>query len=112
MFFAKITNSHTATNRLKEYVGKQIKSLECNAVDDPEAFKKHLESLVSRANYRFPRCKPLVSYLHSRIGREDYSAGISEVVEFALYKQQAVFGSGSTTLPTSSTEVKQIAIFS
>ncbi|GAB3788546.1 hypothetical protein GCM10028818_55310 [Spirosoma horti] len=112
MFFAKITNSHTATNRLKEYVGKQIKALDCNTVEDPEAFKKHLEGLVHRANYRFPRCKPLVSYLYLRNEQEHYAAGITEVIDFSLYKQKAVFGPQTPNLPASSTEARQATIFS
>ncbi|GAB2547261.1 hypothetical protein [Spirosoma aerophilum] len=112
MFFAKITNNYTATNRLKEYVSKQIKSLDCNAVSDPEAFKKHLEGIVHRANYRHKRCKPLVTYLHLRNGRDDYAAGISEVVDFTLYKQQAVFGAQTPALPASSTVAQQATIFS
>ena len=111
MFFSKITNSHSATNRLKDYVGKQIKALECNSVEDPEAFKKHLDGLVHRANYKFPRCKPLVPYLRTRSGQDDYTAGISEVVDFSLYKQKAVFGPQTTSLPTSSAEAKQTNIF-
>ena len=111
MYFAKILNTHSATNRLKDYVGKQIKSLECNAVDDPEAFKGHLEKLVHRANYRFPRCKPLVSYLHIYANKEDYRAGISEVVEFSLYKQRAVFGLVTPVLPATPVEVNQTTLF-
>ena len=111
MYFAKITNNYAANNQLKAFVGKQLKSLECNTVEDPEAFKKHLERIVHRANLGFKRCKPLVSYMHQRYTEGHYSAGVSEVIEFSLYKHQGVFNAGQPGQSTQSVEGVQATMF-
>lgn len=111
MFFAKITNSHNSKNRLTEYVGKQVKQLECQTVEDPAAFGKHLEQLVHRANYKFPRCHPLKAYLNKAYTEGDYSAGVSEVVEFRLYAQRGVFQGVQAHVPVTPGEGQQATMF-
>ena len=111
MYFAKITNSHNSKNRLQEYVGKQAKQLECQTVEDPQAFGKHLEQLVHRANYKFPRCRPLAAYLRKAHTQGDYSAGIDEVIQFSLYAQRGVFGGVQAHLPLAPNEGVQVSIF-
>ena len=91
MYFAKITNSYNAKNRLQEYISKQLKSLECLMVEDPEAFKTHLEPMVHRANLKFPRCRPLVSYLHTAYSSDGFTAGVSDLIQFSLYQQRGLF---------------------
>jgi hypothetical protein len=111
MFFAKITNSHNSKNRLTEYVGKQVKQLECQTVDDPHAFGKHLEQLVHRANYKFPRCHPLTAYLRKSHIEGDYSARVGEVVEFRLYAQRGVFGGVQSHISITPAEGQQGSLF-
>lgn len=111
MFFAKITQSHNSKNRLTEYLGKQVKQLECQAVEDPGAFGKHLNRLVDRANYKFPRCRPLTSYLRKAYTEGDYSAGVGEVVEFRLYAQRGVFQGVPAHLPVTPNEGQQASMF-
>ena len=92
MFFAKITTYTNPKNRLQDYLSKQVKSLDCVTVADPNAFKKHLEAMVHRANLKFPRCRSLTAYLHASYGKEnDYSAGIAEVAQINLYEQKGSF---------------------
>ena len=111
MFFAKITNSHNTKNRLQEYVSKQLKPLECLTVKEPESFKKHLESTVHRANLKFPRCRPLVSYLHTAHMAGHFTAGVAEVIQFSLYAQRGVF-EPQTHVPVTPNEGIQTDIFS
>lgn len=112
MFFAKITNSHSTKNRLQEYLSKQLKPLECLTVDDPDAFKKHLETTVHRANLKFPRCRPLVCYLHTAYTNGDFTAGVGEVVQFSLYAHRGVFEGPQAHVPVTANEGIQTAIFS
>lgn len=111
MFFAKITNSHSSKNRLQEYVGKQVKQLECQVLDNPDAFGKHLEQLVHRANLKFPRCRPLVAYLRKAHTQGDYSAGVNEVVQFSLYAQRGVFKGVQSHVPITLNEGQQARLF-
>lgn len=112
MYFAKITNSHNAKNRLQEYVSKQLKPLECLTVDDPKAFAKHLETTVHRANNKFPRCRPLVSYLHTAYTNGDFNAGVGEVIQFSLYSQRGSFEGTPDHVPVTPNEGVQTAMFS
>lgn len=92
MFFAKITNSTNPKNQLQDYLSKQVKSLDCITVEEPEAFKKYLETMVHRANLKFPRCRSLTSYLHPSHGSGNgFAAGISELVQINLYHQEGTF---------------------
>ncbi|MDB5243659.1 MAG: hypothetical protein JWP57_4284 [Spirosoma sp.] len=111
MFFAKITNSHNSRNRLTEYVGKQVKQLECQTVEDPAAFGNHLEQLVHRANLKFPRCHPLRAYLRKSHTEGDYSAGVNEVVQFSLYAQRGVFKEVQGHIPITPNEGQQATLF-
>jgi hypothetical protein len=111
MHFAKITNSHSSKNRLQEYVGKQVKQLECQTVEDPQAFGKHLEQLVHRANLKFPRCRPLVAYYHKAHTQGDYSAGVGDVVQFSLYAQRGEFRGVQAHVPVTPNEGQQASIF-
>jgi len=111
MFFAKITNSHNSRNRLQEYVGKQVRQLECQVLDDPDAFGKHLEQLVHRANLKFPRCRPLVTYFRKAHTQGDYSAGVNEVVQFSLYAQRGVFNGAQGHIPITPNEGQQASLF-
>lgn len=112
MYFAKITNSYNAKNRLQEYLSKQLKSLECLTVEDPEAFKKYLETTVHKANLKFPRCRPLVSYLHTAYSSGGFSAGVSDLIQFNLYKQRGVFELTQTPAPVHPNEMVQVSLFS
>lgn len=112
MYFAKITNSHNAKNRLQEYVSKQLKQLECLTVDDPESFKKHLETTVHRANNKFPRCRPLVSYLHTAYTKGDFNAGVGEVIQFSLYSQRGTFERLPDHIAVTPNEGVQTSMFS
>jgi hypothetical protein len=112
MYFAKITNSHNANNRLNEYVSKQLKPLECLTVEDPKAFKKHLKTTVHRANNKFPRCRPLVSYLHTANTNGDFNAGVGEVIQFSLYSQRGTFERLPDHVTVTSNEGVQTAMFS
>lgn len=111
MLFVKITNSHASKNRLQDYLSKQLKPLECLTVDDPEAFRKHLETMTHKANLRFPRCRPLVSYLHTAYTHGDYRAGVGEVVEFSLYAQRGVFEGVPAHVPITANEGVQSILF-
>ena len=111
LYFAKITHYHSSKNRLQEYVGKQVKQLECQTVGDPQAFGKHLEQLVHRANLKFPRCRPLVTYFHKAHTQGDYSAGVSEVIEFSLYAQRGIFAGPQDHVPITPNEGIQATMF-
>lgn len=112
MFLIKITNSHPANNRLKEYIDKQLRPLECMNVADPETLKKHLERIVHRANVCHPRCHPLKSYLHTAYTKGDYTAGVGEVVQFSLYAHRGVFGEPVAPMPVHADEGPQTILFS
>jgi hypothetical protein len=112
MYFAKITNAHNAKNRLQDYVGKQLKSLDCLMVAHPGEFKKHLETIVHRANLKFLRCRPLVSYLHTAYTTGDFNAGVSEVIQFSLYAGRGVFEGSLNQVPVTPPEGVQTTLFS
>lgn len=112
MFFAKITNSYNAKNRLQEYLSKQLKQLECLNVADTDAFKKHLETTVHRANLKFPKCTPLVSYLHPSYTSGDYTAGVGDLIQFSLYAHRGSFEPGQAPAPVTTNEGIQTDIFS
>lgn len=112
MFLIKITNSHPVTNRLKEYIDKQLRQLECMNVADPETLGKHLERIVHRANVCHPRCHPLKSYLHTAYTHGDYTAGVGELIQFSLYAHRGVFGETPTSVPVHVDEGKQTILFS
>ena len=112
MYFAKITNSYNTENRLQDYLSKQLKSLECLTVEDPEAFKKYLDATVHKANLKFPRCRPLVSYLHTAYSSGGFSAGVSDLIQFNLYEQRGVFETMQTPAPSHSNEMVQASLFS
>lgn len=111
MYFIKVTNSHNAKNRLQEYVGKQLRTLECLTLEDPQALKTHLEATVHRANLKFPRCRPLVAYLHTAYVNGDFNAGVSDVVQFSLYQQRGVFAGPEEHIPVTPNEGVQAALF-
>ncbi|WP_018619751.1 hypothetical protein [Spirosoma luteum] len=111
MYFAKITNHCNTKNRLQEYVSKQLKPLECLTVEDPEVFKKHLETTVHRANLKFPRCRPLVSYLQEAYSKGDFTAGVGELIQFSLYSQRGVFAGPPEPVPITPKEGVQASLF-
>lgn len=111
MYFVKITNQHSAKNRLQEYLSKQLSQLECLTVDNPDTFKKYLETTVHRANLKFPRCRPLVSYLHTAYASGGFTVGVSEIIQFSLYEQRGAF-SGLLSDEPARSEGTQVAIFS
>ena len=110
-YFVKITNCHSGKNKLQEYVSKQLAELECLTLDDPDAFKKHLDTTVHRANQKFPRCRPLIAYLHAPYKSGQYTAGVGEVIQFSLYAQRGVFVPDAVTKPASSGEGMQATLF-
>lgn len=112
MYFAKITTTYNGKNRLQEYLTKQLKSMECLTVEDPEAFKKYLETTVHKANLKFPRCRPLVSYLHTAHSSGGFTAGVSDLIQFNLYEQRGVFESTQAPPPVHANEGIQASIFS
>lgn len=112
MYLIKITNSHPATNRLKEYIDKQLRQLECMNVADPETLKKHLERIVYRANVCHPRCHPLKSYLQTAYTNGDYTAGVSELIQFSLYAHRGEFGPVANAGPVPPGESTQTVLFS
>ncbi|GAB3900117.1 hypothetical protein [Spirosoma agri] len=112
MYFAKITNSYNAKNRLQEYLSKQLKSLECLTVEDPKAFKKYLETTVHKANLKFPRCRPLVSYLHPAYSSSGFSAGVSDLIQFNLYELRGRFEPTQSPAPVHPNEMVQTSLFS
>lgn len=111
MYFAKITSYSNSKNRLQEYLGKQLRQLECLTVEDPQAFGKHIEQLVHRANYKFPRCTSLTAYLHKAHTEGDYTGGVSEVVQFHLYAQRGAFQGLQDHVPVTPNEGIQAALF-
>lgn len=111
MFLIKITNSHPANNRLKEYIDKQLRQLECMNVADPETLKKHLEKIVHRANVCHPRCHPLKSYLHTAYTNGDYTAGVSELIQFSLYAHRGEFMPTGKAGPAPSDDSVQAVLF-
>ena len=111
MFLIKITNSHPANNRLKEYIDKKLRQLECMNVADPETLKKHLEKIVHRANVCHPRCHPLKSYLHTAYTNGDYTAGVSELIQFNLYAHRGVFEGPVKPTPAHVDQSEQTSLF-
>lgn len=112
MYFAKITNSYNAKNRLQEYLSKQLKTLECLTVEDPEAFKKHLETAAHKANLKFPRCHPLVSYMHPAYSSGGFTAGVGDLIQFSLYEQRGTFDPAQAPAPVHQNEGVQSSLFS
>lgn len=112
MFLIKITNSHPANNRLKEYIDKQLRQLECMNVADPETLKKHLKKIVHRANVCYPRCHPLKSYLHTAYTNGDYTAGVSELIQFSLYAHRGLFEEPTKPTPAHVDQGEQASLFS
>lgn len=111
MYFIKITNLHNSKNRLQDYVSKQLRQLECLTLDDRQALKKHLEATVHRANGKFPRCRPLVAYLHAAYTNGDFNAGVGEVIQFSLYAQRGVFKGPVDHVPVTANEGIQAHLF-
>ncbi len=112
MFLIKITNSHPVTNRLKEYIDKQLRQLECMNVTDPETLRKHLERIVHRANVCHPRCHPLKSYLNPAYTKGDYTAGVSELIQFSLYAHRGTFEGTPAPTPVPAEQGRQATLFS
>lgn len=112
MFLIKITSSHPANNRLKEYIDKQLRQLECMNVADPETLRKHLEKIVHRANVCHPRCHPLKSYLNTAYTNGDYTAGVGELIQFSLYAHRGEFSPAGGPSPVPPGESTQTALFS
>ena len=91
MYFIKITSSTTPTNSLQKYLFEHLKKLECLTIENPDELKKHLEKLTLRANITYKRCTPVKAFLSASYIKGDYSAGISQVMQFSLYWQRGEF---------------------
>ncbi|GAA4459290.1 hypothetical protein GCM10023189_32750 [Nibrella saemangeumensis] len=111
MYFAKITNYQHPKNKLQDYLQKQLKALECVTVENPEEFKKHLETTVHRANGKFLRCRPLQAYFHAAYTQGDLTCGISELIQFSLYAQRGVFDPSGTSAAVMQGEAAQAELF-
>ena len=111
MYYAKITSSWTATNRLKKYLAEQVKLLENKDVTTVEDAFDYLKAHVAIGNRRYNKCTPEKLTMRKAATKDDVYLECS-VFQVTLYPKAGPFAAPTLAMPVSALQMDAPALLS